>query len=131
MADRTDDRSLGELFAELSRETSQLVRKEMELATTEMTGKVKAGAAQAGMVGAGGVLMHAGLLVSLAAVVLILAEFGLPIWLAALIVALAAVGLGYMLTTRGMARLRRTSFVPAQTMESLKENATWTSRTRA
>jgi hypothetical protein len=32
-----DDRSLGELFSELSREMGTLVRKELELATTEMT----------------------------------------------------------------------------------------------
>ena len=40
MADRpTDDRSIGDLLAELSRETSELVKKEVELATTEMTAK--------------------------------------------------------------------------------------------
>ena len=62
MADRMDDRSLGDLFAELSRETSQLVRKEMQLATAEMTAKAKTGAAQAGMdfeeVVAGGLLLR-------------------------------------------------------------------------
>ena len=34
-----DDRSLGELFAELSRETTTLMRQELALATTEMTHK--------------------------------------------------------------------------------------------
>ncbi|MBV9280670.1 MAG: phage holin family protein, partial [Chloroflexi bacterium] len=34
-----EDRSLGELFAELSRETTTLVRQEVELAKTEMTQK--------------------------------------------------------------------------------------------
>jgi len=38
MARSQDERSLGELFAELSRETGVLVRKEVEPATTEMTG---------------------------------------------------------------------------------------------
>ena len=40
MADRTDDRSLGDLFSELSRETSALIQKEMELAKTEMSAKL-------------------------------------------------------------------------------------------
>ena len=131
MADRMDDRSLGDLFAELSRETSQLVRKEMQLATAEMTAKAKTGAAQAGMMAAGGVLMHAGALVVLAAIVLALISLGLPAWLSALLVAAAALAVGYMLTNKGIARMRATSFVPTQTMETLKESATWTSRTRA
>ena len=45
MARSQDERSLGELFAELSRETGVLVRKEVELATTEMTAKARTAAA--------------------------------------------------------------------------------------
>jgi hypothetical protein len=41
MREPTDDRSIGELFAELPRETAALVRKEVELATTELTWKAK------------------------------------------------------------------------------------------
>ena len=41
MADNLDNRSLGDLLAELSRETGQLVRKEFELATTELTAQAK------------------------------------------------------------------------------------------
>ena len=131
MRDRTDDRSLGDLIAELSRETSVLVRKEVELATTEMSAKLKTAGAQAGLVAAGGALVHAGLLVILAALVLGLAELGVPSWLSALLVALAVMGGGYVLVTRGLATMRTTSLTPTQTMESLKETATWTTRTRA
>ena len=131
MANRADDRSLGELLAELSRETGVLVRKEVELATTEMSAKLKVAAAHAGAVAAGGALAHAGLLVLLAAIVMALAEVGVAAWLAALIVAIAVMAAGYMLVNRGLARMRATSFTPVQTMETLKENATWTTRTRA
>ena len=131
MRERTDERSLGDLFAELSRETGVLVRKEVELATSEMTAKLKTAGTQAGVVAAGGALAHAGLLVLLAALVLGLAEIGIPAWLSALIVALAVMGAGYLLVNRGMTKMRTTSFVPTQTMETLKENATWTTRTRA
>ena len=41
MADRVDNRSIGDLIAELSRETGQLVRKEVELATTEIAFKYR------------------------------------------------------------------------------------------
>lgn len=131
MAERIDDRSLGELFSELSRETSALVRKEVELAKTEMSAKLKTAGGHAGVVAAGGALAHAGLLVLLAAVVIGLAELGVPAWLSALIVAVAVMAIGYMLVNQGLSKLRDTSVAPVQTMESLKENATWTTRTRA
>ena len=131
MGDRTDNRSLGELIAELSRETSALVRKEVELATTEMSAKLKNAGTQAGIMAAGGALMHAGLLVLLAAVVIGLAELGVAAWLSALIVAVAVMAGGYFLVNQGMTQMRTTSYAPTQTMESLKETASWTSRTRA
>src|SRR3954452_8033076 len=92
-----DDRSLGELFAELSRETGTLVRKEFELATTEMTSKARVAGVHLGTVAAGGALAHAGLLVLLAAIVIALAELGVAMWLSALIVAIATMGVGYAL----------------------------------
>ena len=131
MPDRADDRSLGDLLAELSRETSVLVRKEVELATTEMSAKLKTAGTQAGVVAAGGALVHAGLLVLLAAIVIGLVELGLATWLAALIVAVAVMIGGYVLVNQGMSKMRRTSFTPVQTMETLKENVTWTTRTKA
>ena len=131
MRDRTDDRSLGDLFAELSRETSLLVRKEMELATTEMSAKLKHAGAQSGIVAAGGALVHAGLLVLLAAIVIGLAQLGVTPWLSALIVAIVVMAVGYAMARGALSRLRTTNYTPTQTMESLKETASWTTRTRA
>jgi len=126
-----DERSIGELFAELSRETSALIRKEMELATTEMTAKLKTASTQGAIVAAGGALVHAGLLVLLAAIVIGLAQLGVAPWLSALLVAAVVMAVGYLLATTGMTKMRATSLAPTQTMESLKETATWTTRTRA
>jgi len=131
MADRADDRSIGELFAELSRETSLLVRKEVELATTEMSAKLKDAGTQAGIVAAGGALVHAGLLVLLAAIVILLAQIGVTPWLSALIVAIAVIAIGYFMANGALSRLRNTSYTPRQTMDTLKETTTWTNRTRA
>jgi drug/metabolite transporter (DMT)-like permease len=131
MPPNADERSLGDLFAELSRETGVLIRKEVELATTEMSGKLKVAGTQAGVVAAGGALAHAGLLVLLAAIVIGLTNLGMPAWLAALVVGLAVIGGGYVLVNQGLSKMRSTSFTPVQTMETLKENATWTTRTRA
>jgi len=123
-----DDRSIGELLSELSRETSQLVRKEVELATTEMTAKAKKAARDAATTAAGGALAHAGLLVVLAAFVIGIAELGVPPWLAALAVGVVTVGFGYFLVNKGLSSMRRTTVVPTQTVETLKENARWTTR---
>ena len=131
MAPRSDDRSIGELFAELSRETSVLVRKEVELATTEMTARFKTASAHAAVIAAGGALVHAGLLVLLAAIVIGLAQLGVQPWLSALIVAVMVMVVGYVLVQRGMGRIRATNLAPTETIESLKETATWTTRTRA
>jgi len=125
---RQDERSLGELLSELSRETGVLVRKEVELATTEMTAKAKKAAAGAGVAAAGGALAHAGLLVLLAAIVIGLAELGIQPWLSALIVAILTMVIGYVLVNTGLATMRQTSVMPTQAIETLKESAAWTTR---
>jgi hypothetical protein len=127
MADKLDNRSLGDLFAELSRETGQLVRKEFELASTEMTAKVKTAGVHVAVAAAGGALVHAGLLVLLAAIVIGLSEVVEP-WLSALIVGVLTMIIGYVLVNRGLAGLRDTRMVPTQTIETLKEDARWTTR---
>ena len=123
-----DDRSVGELVAELSRETGQLVRKEVELATTEMTAKVRTASAHVGTTAAGGALAHAGFLVLLAAIVIGLVQLGLTPWLAAALVGLGTIGIGYVMINKGLSALRGASVVPTQAINSLKEDAKWTTR---
>jgi len=123
-----DERPLGELFADLSRETGLLVRKEVELATTELTAKAQEVIADAGITAAGGALAHAGLLVILAALVMGLAQLGVQPWLSALIVALVSMGVGYALVNKGVSRMKRIAPAPKQTIQSLKETAAWTTR---
>jgi drug/metabolite transporter (DMT)-like permease len=123
-----DERSLGELLAELSRETSVLVRKEVELATTEITAKARTAGAHVAVVAAGGALAHAALLVLLAAIVIGLTQLGLAAWLAAGIVAIVVAVVGYILIQMGVSRLRETRVVPVHTVQSLKEDAKWTTR---
>ena len=131
MAPRADERSLGELFAELSRDTGLLVRKEVELATTELTTKAKVAGTHAATVAAGGALAHAGLLVLLAALVSLLARLGIDVWLAAGIVAALTIGTGYFLLNKGLANLRQANLAPTQTIQSIKETTSWTNRTPA
>jgi len=123
-----DNRSLGDLLAELSRETAVLVRKEGELASTEMSAKARIAGDHVGTAAAGGALVHAGLLVILAALVIGLAQLGITPWLSATIVGAATIAFGYMLVNKGLSALRGTTVVPAHTVQSLKEDAKWTTR---
>jgi hypothetical protein len=124
MERQKDDRSIGELFAELANETSTLVRQEVQLAKTEITQKVTSAGKDAGMIGAGGALAYAGLLAIIAAVIIGLGQL-IPMWLSALIVGLVVVGIGYMLIQQGLTALKRIDPTPRQTIESLKEDKEW------
>ena len=119
-----DERSIGELFAELANETSTLVRQEVQLAKTEITQKVTSAGKDVGMIGAGGALAYAGLLALIAAVIIGLGQL-IPMWLSALIVGLVVVGIGYMLIQSGLTALKRIDPTPRETIESLKEDKEW------
>jgi len=124
MQQRNEEPSIGELFASLARDTSNLVRQEVELAKTEMTQKVTSLGKDAGMIGAGAALAYAGLLALIAAVILGLGEL-IPLWLSALIVGLVVVGIGYALIQRGRSAMSRLDLTPRQTIETLKEDKEW------
>ena len=125
MQTRKDDRSLGELFTELARETGTLVRQEVQLASTEMTHKASRAARDVGFLAVGGLVAYAGVLALLAAAVLGLTAAGLDAWLAALIVGIVVAVIGYALVQRGLSALKRESLAPRQTVETLKEDAQW------
>jgi len=123
--DDRDDRSLGRLFSDLSRQLSTLVRQEIELARTEITANATETARDASLIGAGGVLLHAALLGAFATVVLILVQLGLDPWLAALVVTAVVAVIGLALTLRGRDQLRQRSLVPKRTVETLRDDAEW------
>jgi hypothetical protein len=126
-----ENRSIGELFSDLSRDIGTLVRKEMELLKSELSTKVSTAGVHLGVAVAGGALVHAGLLVLLAAIVLALSRVGLSPWIAALLVAVVTMLVGYLLVSRGLSGLRSTPLTPTHAIEALKENSKWTTRTPA
>jgi hypothetical protein len=126
-----ENRSIGELFSDLSRDIGTLVRKEMELLKSELSTKVSSAGVHLGVAVAGGALVHAGLLVLLAAIVLALSRLGLSPWIAALLVAFVTMLVGYLLVSRGLNGLRNTPLAPTHAIDALKENPKWTTRTPA
>lgn len=120
-----DDRSLGELFAELSRDATTLIRKEFELAKTEMAVNFSRLGRHAAYIAVGGALAYAGLLTIVAALVVILHVLGLTWWASTLIVGIVVALAGYLLVQRGLSALQRDRLAPTETIETLKENAAW------
>jgi hypothetical protein len=120
-----DERTLGEMFAELSRETRTLIQQEVQLARTELSEKARAMARGGGMVVGGALIAYGGLLAVLAAVVLGLIALGVPPWAAALLAGLLAGVVGYLLARSGFAALRLQQLAPRKTIETLKEDAQW------
>ena len=119
-----DDRSLGELFSELSRQLSTLFRQEVALAKAEMKQKGTEAGKDIGMMAAGGALAYAGLLALIAAAIIALANV-IPWWASALIVGVVVLGIGAVLIQTGMSALKESGIAPTQTIESVKEDAEW------
>jgi len=125
MIDSKDDRSLGELFADLARESSTLLRQEVQLAKTELTQNASRLGKDAASIAVGGLIAYAGLLAILAAVIIGLAAAGLPWWVSALLVGVIVAGIGYGLIQRGLTALKREDLAPRRTIETLQEDAQW------
>jgi drug/metabolite transporter (DMT)-like permease len=114
------DRSLGELFSDLTQETSTLVRQEVQLATTEMSRKAAEVGKDVGFLAVGGFVAYAGFLAIIAAAIFLLANV-IPTWVAALLVGLVVAGAGAFLIMRGLDNLKNTNLAPTESVAALKE----------
>jgi prepilin signal peptidase PulO-like enzyme (type II secretory pathway) len=121
-----DDRSLGELFGELTREITTLVRQEATLAKTEMSQKASRIGKHVGMMALGGAVVYAGLLALLAGIISTLAQqTEMTWWGSALLVGAIVAGLGGFLVWKGLDALKHTDLAPRETIETLKEDKQW------
>jgi hypothetical protein len=123
-----DERSLGELFGDLTREITTLVRQEATLAKTEIGQKAARVGKDVGMLAAGGAVAYAGLLALIAAVIALLVEAGMTWWGSALLVGVVVAAIGGFLVWRGLDALKHEDLAPRETVETIKEDATWARR---
>jgi hypothetical protein len=121
----TKERPLGELFAELTRDTATLIRKELELAKLELMQKVSVASRHAAMLAVGGFIVYAGVLALVAALVMVLVAAGVNPALSALIVGAVVLAIGGVLVQRSLTALSRVSFVPDETIRTVKETTQW------
>jgi hypothetical protein len=116
------DVSTGELVRRLSAQLSELFRRELELARTELTAKGKRAGAGAGLAGAGGVVALFGVGALIAAAIAGLATV-MPVWLSALIVGVVLLLVAGALALVGRSRLQKaTPPVPEQAVQGVQND---------
>jgi MFS family permease len=120
------EQSLADLTRQLSLQTTQLVRQEVELAKAELRVKGKRAAAGAGMFGGAGVLGFYAFGALTACIIAAIAQ-ALDVWLAALIVAVVYGLVAAILALRGKRKVQQASPpVPERAVESVKEDVRFT-----
>ena len=119
------ERSIGELFGELSQQTAELIRHETRLAKAELSGKVAALGRHAATLGASVLVALSAVVALTAAVMFLLVEAGLAPWLSALITAVAMALVAWGLAQAGLSALKKQSLAPVETIESVKETTQW------
>ena len=99
------ERSIGELFGQLTQDLSLLVRQETQLAKTEIQEKISRASRDLVALAAGGIVALIGGFAITAAVILLLVDpIGLEPWLAALLVGVLLAGGGYLMLQKRPAR---------------------------
>jgi MFS family permease len=120
------DGSLADLARQLSNQTTELVRHEVELAKAELRVKGKRAGVGAGMFGGAGACGVYAFGALTAAIIAGIAE-ALPVWASALIVAVIYGAIAGILALRGKKKVEEaTPPLPEETVQSVKEDVRYT-----
>lgn len=119
-----ENRPLGDLFSDLASDMSNLVRQEVNLAKLEVTQKAKYLGRNVGYLVVGGAIAYAGLLAVIAAIIMLLDNY-MPAWGAALLVGAVVALIAWLMIGKAMSALQEADLTPRETVETLKEDATW------
>jgi uncharacterized membrane protein YqjE len=123
MPELRQERSIGELFGQLSQDMTLLVRQEVQLARVELSDKLSRLAGNLISVGAGGFVAYIGGLALTAALILAirdLANISLA-WSALIVGAILAI-VGYVMLQRGIKELKRADLAPRRTVDNIKDD---------
>ena len=126
-----EERSIGELFGELTQDMTLLVRQEVQLARVELEQKASRIGSALGTVGTGGFIAYVGALALVAALILLLVEVaGIQAWVSALIVGGILAIAGFVMLQGGLRRLKQTDLTPRRTVETLRDDVQWAKEQR-
>jgi hypothetical protein len=120
---RQQERSIGELFGQLTQDMTLLVRQELQLARSEMSEKLSRLTANLVSVVSGGFVAYVGALALVAALILALNDLAeISPWVSALIVGAVLAIAGYIMLKRGLTELKRVDIAPRRTVENIKDD---------
>lgn len=120
VARQAQNQSTADLLRQLSTQTTQLVRDELQLAKVELSQKGKQAGIGAGMFGAAGVIALFGVGALVAAAIAALA-LAMATWLAAVIVGVVLLAVAGVAALMGRSRVQRAvPPAPQQTVQSVK-----------
>jgi hypothetical protein len=118
-------KSIGELFSDLTRASATLVRQEVALARAEVSEQASRMGKEVGIIAAGGAVAYAGLILILFGVALGLVALGMAPWVAYVLVGFIVGVIGGLVAWQGVSGLKHNDPVPHETVETLKEDARW------
>ncbi len=121
---RREEVGIGELFATLSTQVTQLFRQEVQLAQAEMMRKATKAGRNAVYIALGASLANAALLAVVAALIIALAQYMDP-WLAAALVGILLAVIAGLLVQFGVRKLKEIDPAPRRTIETMRENKEW------
>jgi len=126
MTAQRDDRPIGDLFGDLSAQTSRLIRSEIQLAIVEVRRTITDLARESAVIGAGGALAYAGLIVLLFGVGVLIADvLNLPSWVGLVLVGLVVGAVGAFLAYRSLNAIRNARMVPERTVATIRDDVDW------
>lgn len=119
-----DERSLGDLFGDLSQKASLLVRQEIQLAKVEMKQKATKASKELILIIVGAVLGNIALMALVAALIIGLGNVMDP-WLAAFLVGGLLAIVAAILAVAGIQGLREMTPAPERTLATIEEDKEW------
>jgi putative superfamily III holin-X len=123
MPELKQERSIGELFGQLTQDMTLLVRQEIQLARSEMGEKLTRFATNLMAVAAGGFVAYVGGLALVAALILAVHDLAnISLAVSALIVGAVFAIAGYVMLKRGLNELKRVDIAPRRTVENIKDD---------
>src|SRR5918999_3281624 len=126
MPELRQERSIGELFGQLTQDMTLLVRQEIQLARTEMSDKMSRFTTNLVSVLSGGFVAYLGGLALVAALILAIRDLAnISLAWSALIVGAVLAIVGYVMLQRGMKELKGAELAPRRTVENIKDDVQW------
>ena len=118
------ERSIGELFSDLARDTSTLIRQEVALAKVEMSEKASRAGKDIALIAGGALVAYLGVLLLLVAAVIGLGHL-IGYGFSALILGVIIGGAGAAVTMKGIGDMKNGTLRPEKTAAMIKETKQW------